>query len=607
MRVRPDRTSALAVQALFSGSQIVAHCARFCEELYLTDPFLTQSMMAAAFRGSVADMCSYLATEFDIAQRHGAAIAAMSAPAGADADAGPELPASWILPIVQFFSELISRVETQEDDTLLETLEHATDMASALVDVMDVESLADVFEAGMGQAAVISAEQAISRLAPRAHAAVDPLGVAFAPMADAVAKLGRRTPVGAKLSSAEWARVPLALRERAQFSAYVESVRFLATIQEKIGKRLAMEREALANGKHAFVDRDSFIRDMRKLADELGIRTTDAAGRGTVRDIRSVRRLGLIYDMQVSMAEGYARWKIDNDADVLDEFPAYRLSGSTAERPRAEALWRGRWAEAGAEVGWAGALQGDLVALKTSPIWMSLSRFGTPWPPFDFGSTRILDDVDRSEAEALGLLDTGSPVPEFEGGSGRAFDGETGEPIGFNRALEASVSGWRPDQVSTLQLAFGDQVQHRDSKVQWQGNLIRDYVERALRERSWNGKAVSLGLATQDAIAKAASVKDLAGYHLKIDPGHVRKTWRDHGPRNGYEDGSGEKRDGHVPLAKVDYELIPELWRRPDEVRSGDEPDDVVFVKRILGRLVGATWTVSQGHTLMLKTLYKWQ
>jgi hypothetical protein len=145
-----------------------------------------------------------------------------------------------------------------------------------------------------------------------------------------------------------------------------------------------------------------------------------------------VPRLGLIYDMQVQSAQNFARRKMDLDPDVLDQFPAYRLTESTADEPRGDAWWRSRWNEAGAEAGWDGALRSQYVALKTSPIWLALSRFGVPWPPFDFGSTRELEDVDRAEAERLELL---APAAEVPGGDPRQSDPD------FNQALQARLAG----------------------------------------------------------------------------------------------------------------------------------------------------------------------
>jgi hypothetical protein len=42
----------------------------------------------------------------------------------------------------------------------------------------------------------------------------------------AIQKLGARSPIGAQLSSQQWSAVPVALRERALWSATIESLRF---------------------------------------------------------------------------------------------------------------------------------------------------------------------------------------------------------------------------------------------------------------------------------------------------------------------------------------------------------------------------------------------
>lgn len=282
----------------------------------------------------------------------------------------------------------------------------------------------------------------------------------YAPLGEAVAKLNRKTPIGSKLTSAEWARMPLALRERAQFSARVESVRFLGTVQDQMRKRLSLEKERLANGKSAFVDRGSFIQTMRRIAEEENLNTTsNASQRGSVRDIRSAKRLGLIYDMQTNQAQEYARWKMDHDADVLDAFPAQRfLRVMDVAKPREDGFWASRWNEAGAKVNWAGAKQRPMVALKTSPIWAALSIFGTPWPPFDWGSGMGLEDVDREEAETMGLLKRAAPVPELGGG----------EPS-FNNGLEASVADLPARMVTWLIDGFGDQVEIADGRARWIG------------------------------------------------------------------------------------------------------------------------------------------
>lgn len=276
----------------------------------------------------------------------------------------------------------------------------------------------------------------------------------FAPLLDAIAKLDVKSVVGSALRTADWDGVPVALRERAQFSAGVENARLLQSIQDRMLGQVKMERERLANGETAIFDRSSFIDAIRQIAIEEGVETIQTADDiGTVKDIRSIPRLGLIYDTQLAQANGFARYKLDNDEGALLLYPAQRLSESTARNPRQD--WPERWQAAGDAVGWEGALQNDFVALKTSPIWAALSRFGTPWPPFDFGSTREIEDVDWEVAKSLGLVKDGdvpqSKVPDF------------------NAELEASVTGLSPEYQRKLELYFGDQIAIEDGRAVWTG------------------------------------------------------------------------------------------------------------------------------------------
>lgn len=55
-----------------------------------------------------------------------------------------------------------------------------------------------------------------------------------------------------------------------------------------------------------------------------------------------------------------------------------------------------------------------MIALKGDPIWAAISRFGTPWPPFDFGNGMDVQDVDWNEAAELGVLKEDDPPPKVE-------------------------------------------------------------------------------------------------------------------------------------------------------------------------------------------------
>ena len=45
-----------------------------------------------------------------------------------------------------------------------------------------------------------------------------------------------------------------------------------------------------------------------------------------------------------------------------------------------------------------------MVARKDAPVWLALSDFGHPFPPFSFDRSMWTRDVERNEAERLGLL-----------------------------------------------------------------------------------------------------------------------------------------------------------------------------------------------------------
>lgn len=277
---------------------------------------------------------------------------------------------------------------------------------------------------------------------------------AIVPLAEAVRKIDGRTPIGSVLRSKDWERVPLALRERAQFSAGVTSARVLQTVQDRLSRELKQQREALGNGAQAVFDRSSFIDQVRGIAREEGLTPEVPGKRGTIEDITSIPRLGMVYDIQKQMATGYARWKADQSEGALLLYPAWRLVREADRRVPRD--WAARWAEAGEEVGWEGAVPHGRVALKSSPIWAALSRFGTPWPPFDFNSGMGVEDVEREEAVSLGLLKE-DEIPEASG------------EADFNEGLEASVEGLGPDVLQQLADAFGSQLDFDGSRVRWVG------------------------------------------------------------------------------------------------------------------------------------------
>lgn len=267
----------------------------------------------------------------------------------------------------------------------------------------------------------------------------------IAPLEQAVKHFGEKSVVASTLRSKGWSKVPAEIADRAFFSAGVEDARFLAAAQEKILAALKLQRERVARGE-ALADRSSFIGDMRKLALPLSDSPNPFADQG-VTNIASRARLGLIYDMQTQSAQGFADFKTGMDPDLLDAFPAQELLPSTARQPRT--TWEQKWTAGGGRI-----FGGRMVALKTDGVWSKISRFGTPWAPFDFGSTRELRDVSRQEAEDIGLLKPQQRV-------------EPAADTYLNEGLAAPTSGLPGAFLAKLRSVFGDRVAVADGQIAW--------------------------------------------------------------------------------------------------------------------------------------------
>lgn len=264
----------------------------------------------------------------------------------------------------------------------------------------------------------------------------------IAPISKAAGKLAGKKVVASKVRSRGWLeKVALQLRDRALFSSGIEEGRWLETVQDKLLKAITLQKERVANGE-AYVDRSSFIGDLRKVARQTGISTYSEG----LTDPGSRVRLGLVYDMQIQGAQNYARWNMDQDPDVLDAYPAQELI--RVESRKMPRDWMTTWLQTGGKL-----YDGRMIALKTDPIWETISRFGTPWPPFDYGSGMGLADVSRKDAIALGVMTESTVVQPRE--------------EEFNRKMEASVQNLNDKTVSFLKKNFGDQVEIEGGRARW--------------------------------------------------------------------------------------------------------------------------------------------
>ena len=367
-------------------------------------------------------------------------------------------------------------------------------------------------------------------------------------------KILQKALVGSGLDSRQWSAVQAGLRDRAFFSATVEDVRVLGAFRDAAARLAAGE-----------TDPSSARIALRDALSAAGYRPPDAEdqGPGGIRNLMSQRRLDLILKTNVQQARGWAQFMEGTTPGALLAYPAQRLVRVRQRRMPRD--WAARWKDAGDAVGWQGACRDEFVALKLSPIWAELSRFGTPYPPFDFNSGMGVEDVGRRKARELGLL-------EEEGGESAAPNGGSGARPpsavpSFNANLQATVEGIRGDSAEGqfLKDTFGDQIDIRDGVVKWKGELIQEVIsgkakraEFGVCSRGFVGKAVAGGIAPE-------TIRAFEGKKISLS----HQFFIEHG---------GKHLDPNEPyehLVPEEFELLPTLWRSPDRVLPTRDPNRV--------------------------------
>ena len=246
----------------------------------------------------------------------------------------------------------------------------------------------------------------------------------------------RKALFGSDLSSEQLSRLPVEFRNRSLFSAHVEELRVLHDAREKLAQ-IAAGRLSASEAR----------RDLRALLDSLGY--DPGENRGTIKDLLTQRRLDLILQTNVRQARGYVQHLEATTEGALLATPGQELLRVRSRRVPRD--WRTRWTNAGGRL-----YDGRMIALKTDPIWTRISRFGNPYPPFDFGSGMGVEGVGRRECIRLGVISPDDPpqkVPPRDD---------------FNGNLQASVPfGEDSPEYRALKRQFGDNVSFDNGTVKW--------------------------------------------------------------------------------------------------------------------------------------------
>lgn len=259
-----------------------------------------------------------------------------------------------------------------------------------------------------------------------------------------------------RLSSRELEELPVQIRTQAVFSAGVTEAEILDMVREET----ALLVKGVSPGPGVYYDKPSFRLKLKKLIAAMGYEpeTKDA---GTIKDLRTDARLNLIIDMQIALARGFGQHKQQTTPAALLMFPCWELVRVAPRRvPRGWRLigaiikqvdpnyWRNRFVKAGGEL-----RKGRMVALKSDPVWAALSRFGVPWPPFDYNSGMGLRQINGREAMELGVTEGAGRTGDTERGPSGRGQGNDGPKL--TDGLQAKVGGMEEQLRSSLASILG--------------------------------------------------------------------------------------------------------------------------------------------------------
>lgn len=246
----------------------------------------------------------------------------------------------------------------------------------------------------------------------------------------------------ADLTSRQWEALDQSLTARGFLSARVEDARTLSMLQRLCA---GIAEGSLGEGE---------ARDRARLwLETAGYAPEDPEDEGTIKDLRAKSRLDVLFDINVGHAKALAYYNAGQDEAILDMYPCQELFRAIDSRNKRD--WRARWAAAGGRF-----YGGRMIARKDDPIWVRISRFGTPVPPFDYNSGMDVRDVHRADAEALGVIARSEPAPEPE-------------PIDPMAGYQVDASGFSPGLAQEIADLSGGLVELFGSVLRWRGAPTR--------------------------------------------------------------------------------------------------------------------------------------
>ncbi len=382
-----------------------------------------------------------------------------------------------------------------------------------------------------------------------------------------------------EMSAADWEVVSAAIKDRAFFSSRVASANFLDICQSKLADLLSGAR----NSDGAVTSRAEAVSAIMQAARAEGI----AQGTDRLSDPGSAARANVIVDTNAALAAGYVRAEVGNTYGARLAFPAQELVRVEArEKPRD---WRRIWTEHGGRL-----YTGRMVALKGDPVWLAISRFGVPYPPFDFNSGMGVEDVSFDEAVELGVIPQGYQPPESS-------------PIKeFNDGLESAlnVSGPESPRLKELQSVFGEQIQfnHHTKSVYFDGAMIHNVIRQIRADISNGANTTSVKAKPSVGTASGLFRKTVGALPkpdaaLKLSPSNLLHVLQDH---------VGVDKDSrNIPLTDRELGLVGHVWRNPDSVEAAKDGGWLLTKRAADGNLYRLVISVEPNGGLVFHTFYK--
>lgn len=263
-------------------------------------------------------------------------------------------------------------------------------------------------------------------------------------MPDAEDYLRRKTTIASEMRTREWDRTSTWCKERAYFMASVD--------RADIANAFRLEADKMVSGE---ITIDQARETLRRKLDELNYQAPEGL-EGSIKDLRTTARQNVSLNTNADMARGWAQ-----HAQFMGDITNPGLMLYRGEQRKNKRNWVAICAQfAGRDdVVLTGKKDKPMVALSNSPVWVMLSKFGKPYPPFDYGSGMWTKPVSYDECRRMGLI-----TDDNEGELlGRVLD-ETPE------SLNADLEAHRDYRYSDLKEELSKSLQ---GLAKWEKDLER--------------------------------------------------------------------------------------------------------------------------------------